>query len=65
LQALSLAISKMKSRFKDLGKKYNFYWPQNNEQMESIDYGFIIEKFSHLPKKESRSTQTHRQKPSH
>jgi len=52
LQALSLAISKIKSRFKDLSKEYNFYWPKSNEPMESIDYGFIIEKFSHLSKKD-------------
>ena len=49
LQALSLAISKMKSRFKDLSKEYNFYWPKGNEPMESIDYDFIIEKFRNLP----------------
>jgi len=49
LQALSLAISKMKSRFKDLSKEYDFYWPQNNEPMESIDYD-AIEKFDNLPK---------------
>ncbi len=50
LQALSLAISKIKSRFKDLSKEYDFFWPQSNELMESIDYDFIINKFSNPPK---------------
>jgi hypothetical protein len=52
LQAISLAISKIKSRFKDLSKKYDFYWPKSNEPMESIDYDFIIEKFGNLSKKD-------------
>jgi len=56
LQALSLAISKMKSRFKDLSKEYDFYWPKGNELMESIDYDFMIEKFSNLSKKDIKKS---------
>lgn len=58
LQALSLAITKIKSRFKDLSKEYDFYWPQDNEPMESIDYDFIVEKFSNLPKGNASTAQS-------
>ena len=56
LQALSLAISKMKSRFEDLRKEYDFFWPENNTPMESIDYKSIVEKFKNLPEKSFKKT---------
>lgn len=45
LQALSLAVSRMRSRFKELREEYDFFWPEDNAPMESIDYADIILKY--------------------
>jgi len=51
LQALSLAVSKIKSRFDTLrNEKYDFLWPENGSPMESIDYDFVAKGFQHPPK---------------
>jgi hypothetical protein len=52
LQALSLAISKIKSRFDALRNgKYDFLWPEDGTPMESVDYDFVAKGFQHPPKK--------------
>lgn len=46
VQALSLAISRIKSRFDALrSEKYDFLWPEYNLPMESVDYDFVLKKF--------------------
>ncbi|MFZ3074413.1 MAG: hypothetical protein WA093_04800 [Minisyncoccales bacterium] len=48
LQALSLAVSKIKSRFDALRNgKYDFLWPKDGTPMESIDYDFVAKGFRH------------------
>jgi hypothetical protein len=50
LQALSLAVSKTKSRFDALRKeKYDFLWPENGSPMESVDYDFVAKGFRRQP----------------
>ena len=52
LQALSLAVSKTKSRFDALrNEKYDFLWPENGWPMEFVDYDSVVKKFRHQPKK--------------
>lgn len=46
LQALSLAISKIKSRFSVLrSEKYDFLWPEDGSRMDSIDSELMVKKF--------------------
>jgi hypothetical protein len=46
VQALSLAVSRIKSRFDALrSEKYDFLWPGYNLPMESVDYDFMVKKF--------------------
>jgi len=46
LQALSLAVSKIKSRFSALrSEKYDFLWPEDGSQMESVDFELAVNKF--------------------
>ncbi|MFA5249381.1 MAG: helix-hairpin-helix domain-containing protein [Candidatus Paceibacterota bacterium] len=52
LQALSIAISRIKSRFTALkSEKYDFLWPENGEPVESIDYDFVAKGFRHQPER--------------